>query len=68
MGGWVGGVRKWQFLMFYSTVNHQRGGWVQKSQKHDEVILEWSLKFHDDVITSDKVTFHHHQKIKTSFY
>ena len=25
---WVGGVRKWQFLMIYSTVPHQRGGWV----------------------------------------
>ena len=25
---WVGGVRKWQFLMIYSTVNHQRGGRV----------------------------------------
>ena len=25
---WVGGVRKWQFLMIYSTLNHQRGGWV----------------------------------------
>ena len=25
---WVGGVRKWQFLMIYSTVKHQRGGWV----------------------------------------
>ena len=25
---WVGGVRKWQFLMIYSTVNHQRSGWV----------------------------------------
>ena len=25
---WVGGVRKWQFLMIYSTVDHQRGGWV----------------------------------------
>ena len=24
----MGGVRKWQFLMIYSTVNHQRGGWV----------------------------------------
>ena len=24
----VGGVRKWQFLMIYSTVNHQRGGLV----------------------------------------
>ena len=23
---WVGGVRKWQFLMIYSTVNHDRGG------------------------------------------
>ena len=34
---WVGGVRKWQFLMIYSTVNHQ------KSQKHDDVILECPL-------------------------
>ena len=25
---WVGGVSKWQFLMIYSTVNHQRGGSV----------------------------------------
>ena len=25
---WVGGVRIWQFLMIYSTVNHQRSGWV----------------------------------------
>ena len=25
---WVGGVRKWQFLMIYSTVNHQRSEWV----------------------------------------
>ena len=25
---WVGGVRKWQFLMIYSTVNHQGGRWV----------------------------------------
>ena len=25
---WVAGVRKWQFLMIYSTVHHQRGGWV----------------------------------------
>ena len=33
---WVGVVKKWQFLMIYSTVNHQ-------SQKHDDVILEWSL-------------------------
>jgi hypothetical protein len=24
----VGGVRKWQFLMIYSTVNHQRVEWV----------------------------------------
>ena len=23
-------------------VNHQRGGWAQKSQKRDDVILEWS--------------------------
>ena len=25
---WVGGVRKWQFVMIYSTVNHQRSGWL----------------------------------------
>ena len=25
---WVGGVRKWQFVMIYCTVNHQRVGWV----------------------------------------
>ena len=41
---WVGGVRKWQFLMIYSTANHQRVGWVGlKKSKHDYVILEWSL-------------------------
>ena len=40
---WVGGVRKWQFLMIYSTENHHRVGWVAyKSQKNDDVILEWS--------------------------
>ena len=26
--GWVDGVGKWQFLMIYSTVNHQRVWWV----------------------------------------
>ena len=42
---WVGGVKKWQFLMIYSTVNHQTVGWVGlKDQKHDDVILEWSLR------------------------
>ena len=41
---WVGGVRKWQFSMIYSTVNHQRGGWLGlKIQKRDDLILEWSL-------------------------
>ena len=25
---WVGGIKKWKFLMIYSTVNHQRVGWV----------------------------------------
>ena len=25
---WVGGVRKWQFLMIYNTENHQRSGMV----------------------------------------
>ena len=28
---WVGGVRKWQFLMIYSTVNHQ--SWVGGPKK-----------------------------------
>ena len=41
---WVGGVRKWQFLMIYSTVPHQRGGWVGlKKSKTWWRILEWSL-------------------------
>ena len=31
------------FFMIYSTVNHQRGGWAKKIQKHDDIILEWSL-------------------------
>ena len=25
---WVGGVRKWQFLLIYSTKNADVGGWV----------------------------------------
>ena len=25
---WVGGVRKWQFLLIYSTINADVGGWV----------------------------------------
>ena len=51
---WVGGVRKWQFLMIYSTVNHQREGWVgQKSQKHDDVVLEWSLIDYFSIILCD---------------
>ena len=29
---WVGGVRKWQFLMVYITANHQRGGWMGKKK------------------------------------
>ena len=40
---WEGGVRKWQFLMIYSAVNHQRGGWAYKSQKHDDIKLECPL-------------------------
>ena len=37
----MGGVRKWQFLVIYSTVNHHRSEWVgQKSQKHDDIILD----------------------------
>ena len=40
----MGGVKKWKFSMIYSTVNHQRVGWVGlKKSKHDDVILEWSL-------------------------
>ena len=31
---WVGGVRKWQFLLFYSTIYADVGGWVGlKKQK-----------------------------------
>ena len=30
---WVGGVKKWQFFMIYSTVNHQRDGWVGGPKK-----------------------------------
>ena len=42
---WMGGVRKWQFLMIYSTVNHQIYLNLKKIQKHDvdDVIFEWSL-------------------------
>ena len=29
---WVGRVRKWQFLMIYRTVNHQRGGEGNKNK------------------------------------
>ena len=25
---WVGGVRKWQFLLIYSTVHADVGGWT----------------------------------------
>ena len=42
---WVGGVRKWQFLLIYSTIYADVSGWVGvKSQKHADVILEWSLQ------------------------
>ena len=37
---WVDGVRRWQFLLIYSTI-----GWAYKSQKHADVILEWSLRY-----------------------
>ena len=37
---WVGGVRKWQFLLIYSTIYAEVG---LKSQKHSDVILKWSL-------------------------
>ena len=38
---WVGGVRKWQFLLIYNTIYAGLGGWVGlKSQKHADVILE----------------------------
>ena len=47
---WVGGIREWQFLMIYSTVNHQRGGRV--GQKHDDVTLEWSPSKRDSTIHS----------------
>ena len=35
---WVGGVRKWQFLLIYSTVHADVGGWTKviytKYSKH----------------------------------
>ena len=37
----VGGVRKWQFLLIYSTIYADVGGWAYKSQKHADVILEF---------------------------
>ena len=40
----MGGVRKWQFSLIYSTIYADVGGWVGlKSQKHADVILECSL-------------------------
>ena len=43
-GGRVGGVRKWQFLLIYSTIYADVGGWVGlKKQKKSYVTLEWSL-------------------------
>ena len=39
------GVRKWQFLLIYSTIYADIGGWVGlKSQKHAEVKLEFSIQ------------------------
>ena len=40
MGGWG---QKMAIFMIYGTVNHQRGGSAKKSQKHYDVMLEWSL-------------------------
>jgi hypothetical protein len=36
---WVGGVRKWQFLMIQSTIYADVGG-SKNNQKHADVILE----------------------------
>jgi hypothetical protein len=30
---WVGGVRKWQFLLIYSTIYADVGGWVGRPKK-----------------------------------
>ena len=30
---WVGGVKKWQFLLTFSTISCWSGGWVRKSPK-----------------------------------
>ena len=39
---WVGGVIKWEFLLIYSTIYANIGGWVSlKKPKHADVILEW---------------------------
>ena len=39
----VGGVKKWHFLLIYSTVYPDVSGWAKKSQKQADIILEWSL-------------------------
>ena len=51
-GGWVGSENG-SFLMIYSTVNHQRSGWVGlKTQKRDDVILEWPLTCSSEIMFS----------------
>ena len=39
---WVGGVRKWQFLLIYSTIYADVGG-CRVGLKYADVILKWSL-------------------------
>ena len=45
---WMVKFRKWQFFLIYSTIFYvDVVGWVVlESQKHADVILEWSLKVH----------------------
>ena len=40
---WVGWAIKWQFLLIYTTIYVDVGGWVKRRQKHADVILESSL-------------------------
>ena len=38
------GVKKWQFLLIYSSIYADVCRWAWKSQNHADVMLEWSLK------------------------
>merc|ERR1712129_284347 len=53
-------VRKWQFMMIYSTVNHQRGGWASqiREQMSGPDLHVFTLKFHSN-FSPKKTRFFH---------